>query len=507
MGILNKDLIKGLVGSCLVQGFDGSKPIPPFHEEMWELCCSDSKLVAIAAPRGHAKSTAITISFTLASLLFRDRSFAIIVSDSEFQASMFLSQIKGILQGNENIINLFHLKKNEKGEVAFEKDSETDIIVCTEDGHKFRIIAKGSEQKMRGLLWDGKRPDLMVLDDMESDEQVLNKERRDKFRRWFFGALLPALSENGIIRYVGTILHQDAMLENLMPKSGGNYVVEEPLKIYKTKYAGLWKTIKYRAHSEDWKEILWPDRWTKEKLQQQREEFFQMGLIDKYAQEYLNIAIDESVAFFKRSDFKAPTPEEKKRNLNYYITSDFAISENSRADYTVFVVGGMDENGILHIKNVIRGRMDGDEIVNTMLGLQKVYNPVAFGVEETQITKSLGPFLNRAMIESNTYVNLYKMKPHKTDKISRSQAIRARLRAGGVKVYKEEDWYLDFEEECVSFPRAKHDDQVDAFAYLGLLLDKIIDAPTQQELEEEEYEDEIRSSGSKFQGRNEVTGY
>lgn len=507
MSLLTKDLIKGLVGSCLVKGFDGSKPVPPFHEEMWELCCSSAKYVAIAAPRGHAKSTSITFSYTLASLLFRERKFVVIVSDSEFQASMFLGQIKQTLQENEDIANLFRLKRDEKGHVTFAKETETDIIVEFEDGYKFRVIAKGSEQKMRGLLWDGKRPDMMVLDDMESDEQVMNKERRDKFRRWFYGALIPALSENGIIRYVGTILHQDAMLEQLMPKVGGAYVVEEPLKMYKTKYAGFWHTVKYRAHSEDFNQILWPDRWNKEKLQQVRDEYVQRGLSDKYSQEYLNIPIDESTAFFKRSDFIAETPDDKKKLLNYYITGDLAISTRDHADYTVFKVGGMDEAGILHIKNVIRARMDGEEIVNTMIGLQKVYNPIAFGLEDMQVSKAIGPYLNRAMVESNTFINLIMMKPHRTDKLSRAQSIRARMRAGGVRFDKGSDWYQDLEDECINFPRGRHDDQVDTLAYLGLLIDKIIEAPTAEEAEEDRYNEEMIEKGDRHQGRSEITGY
>ena len=507
MGLLNKDLIKGLVGSCLIKGFDGSKPIPKFHEEMWEECCSDSKYIAIAAPRGHAKSTAITISYTLAAVLFRERHFVILVSDSEFQASMFLGQIKQILQENEDIINLFHIKKNALGVVEFIKETETDIIVETEDGHKFRIIAKGSEQKLRGLLWNGKRPDLMVLDDMESDEQVMNKERRDKFRRWFYGALIPALSEEGIIRYVGTILHQDAMLEQLMPKVGGVYVVEEPLKMYKTKYAGFWKSYKYRAHAEDFSEVLWPDRWDKERLKTVKEEYSQRGLADKYSQEFLNVPIDESTAFFKRSDFLPAVPDDKKKLLNYYITGDFAISERDRADYTVFIIGGIDETGILHIKNVIRARMDGEEIVQTMLGLQKVYNPYSFGIEEMQVSKALGPYLNKAMIESNTFINLQLMKPYRSDKITRAQSIRARMRAGGVKFDKNADWYQELEDECITFPRARHDDQVDALAYLGLLIDRLIDAPTEDEAEEERYQDELRETGDSMQGRSAVTGY
>ena len=49
---LTKDIIKGFGGSCLVKRFDGASAIPSFHEEMWDLCCSDNKFVALAAPRG-----------------------------------------------------------------------------------------------------------------------------------------------------------------------------------------------------------------------------------------------------------------------------------------------------------------------------------------------------------------------------------------------------------------------------------------------------------------------
>lgn len=49
---LTKDVVKGLVGSCLIKGFDGQMKIPPFHEEMWEMCCSPNRYVALAAPRG-----------------------------------------------------------------------------------------------------------------------------------------------------------------------------------------------------------------------------------------------------------------------------------------------------------------------------------------------------------------------------------------------------------------------------------------------------------------------
>ena len=76
-----------------------------------------------------------------------------------------------------------------------------------------------------------------------------------------------------------------------------------------------------------------------------------------------------------------------------------------------------------------------------------------------------------------------------------------------MKFDKEGDWYPVFENECLAFPRGKHDDQVDAFAYLGLMLDQLIEAPTKDEAEEEEYLDELQNSDLNNQGRDSYTGY
>ena len=505
---LTSEVIKGFVGTCLIKRFDEASQIPKFHEEMWDLCCSDNKFVAIGAPRGHAKSTSITLSYVLAEVLFRNRRFVLLVSDTEAQAAMFLGQITQELQENNDIIELFGIKRDPAtGEVKFEKDSQTDIIVSFNDGTKFRIIAKGSEQKLRGMLWDGARPDLIVCDDLENDEIVMNKERREKFKRWVYGALLPCRSQKGVVRIVGTILHMDSFLENLMPSETDKQTVHEELKTYTTRKASQWKTVKYKAHNADFSQILWPERRSADEFRAIRQDYIDRGLSDVYSQEYLNIPIDESNTLFRRSDFITRREEDKKKKLHYYVTGDFAISESDRADFTVMIVGGMDEDGILHIVNVIRDRMDGLEIVNTLLTLQKIYDPFAFGIEDMQVSKAIGPFLNRAMIESNVFLNIIPLKPHKTDKITRARSIQARMRAGAVKFDKSADWYQTLEDEMMRFPRDRHDDQVDSMSYLGLLLDKIIEAPTKEEIEDEEYYEEMRESGLDEEGRSEVTGY
>lgn len=299
----------------------------------------------------------------------------------------------------------------------------------------------------------------------------------------------------------------DSFLEGLMPKENDKHTVHEDLKMYSDKKATTWKSVKYRAHNQDFTKILWDSRRTAEEFINIRQDYIERGLADIYSQEYLNIPIDESNTFFKKMDFLPRREDDKKKALNYYIAGDFAISEKERADYTVLVVGGVDSDGILHIVNVIRERMDGLAIVNTMLSLQRLYSPLAFGIEDTQITKSLGPFLNRAMIESNTYINVLPLKPHKADKQTRARSIQARMRAGAVKFDKSADWYQTLEDELMRFPRDKHDDQVDSMAYLGIMLDQFIEALTVDEIMEEEYEKEKREGGLADEGRSEITGY
>jgi predicted phage terminase large subunit-like protein len=376
-----------------------------------------------------------------------------------------------------------------------------------EDGHKFRVIAKGAEQKLRGLIWSGSRPDIVLCDDMENDELVMNKERREKMRKWFYSALLPCISSKGIVRVVGTILHMDSLLERLMPRPYDKHSVQEPLKLWSPLKRSGWKGVKYRAHTPDFSCILWPEKHSEESLRQKQQEYLDMGMPDVYSQEYLNIPLDESVAYFKRNDFEALTEDDKKLPLKYYITADLAVSEASRADYSVFIIAGMDEQRRVHVKQVIRERIDGREIVETILRLQRIYQPEVIGIEEMQVSKAIGPFLREEMVKQNTYPTLMLLKHGGKDKIARARSIQARMRAKSVRFDKGCDWYPTFEDELTRFPRDTHDDQVDSFAYLGLLLDKMIEAPTQEEIEEEEYLDEQREYGYSYGGRSSVTGY
>lgn len=507
---LTAQTIAGFSGSLLQKNFDGAVETPECHMEWWALCCSKERYVAIAAPRRHAKTTAITTTYTLANLLFRERSYAIIVSDTVTQAIQFLGEIKRELNTNEQLRSLFKVKE-------FIKDADDDFICVCEDGYMFRVQAKGSEQKVRGLKWNNKRPDLIICDDLENDEIVMNKERREKFRNWFYSALLPCISYNGLVRYVGTILHTDSLLERLMPKLYDKWTERSPLKTWTPKKS-QWRGVKYRAHDDEMKHFLWEAAAVKAAREEGldsakqyftflREGFIEQGLAEKYSQEYLNLPIDESFTLLKRKNFIAMEKEDEERALHFYITADLAIAEHERADYTVFIIAAVDENRRIYIRDVIRERLDGKEIVDTILALERAWRPEVIGIEEMQVSKAIGPFLREEMARQNTYPTLTQLKHQGKDKTARARSIQARTQAHSVRFDKSADWYQTFEDECCTFPRARHDDQFDAFAYLGMLLDVVIESPTEAELEEEDYQDELREYESDYDGRSYITGY
>lgn len=464
---LDAALVHGTSELFLKSRYDNPQPTPSFHQNLWEECCSDDPYVALAAPRGHAKSTAVTHAYGITSLLFRTRSFCLLVSDTEGQAVQFLQDIKVELTENEDLIAQFEIRK-------IVKDTESDLIVEFKDGEQFRIIAKGSEQKVRGLKWRNRRPDLIIGDDLENDEIVMNPERREKFRKWFLNALLPCGGDNCIIRIVGTILHLDSMLQRLLNNKS-------------------WRTLKFAAHDKDFTNILWPEKFTKERLMQIRANYEEEGNLEGYSQEYLNEPVADGESYFRKQDFIEMDDPDYEKPMIYVAAADFAISEKEKADNTVIMVAGIDSDGYIYILDVRRGRIGSIEIIDELISVGRRYDPQIFTFETEKIDKAIGPFLDKEMRRTGVYLNIDTVTPSKSKTI-RGSSIQKMMRSGSVKFDKKADWYPDLETELMTItpsgPRGKHDDQYDAFAYIGLTVHKYQEAPTQQEVEEEEWEDE-----------------
>ena len=508
---LTPSIISGFVNAFLRRGFDEPVPIPDVHLEWWGLFCKPDKYVAIAAPRGHAKSTALTISFGTANVCFRVHDHVMIISDTESQAKQFLNDIKKEFIENQDLIDTFQVER-------MVKNAETEFIVQFKDGAQARLIARGSEQKPRGMLWRGKRPNLILCDDLENDEIVDNNDRRVTFRHRFYDALLNSGSKSCKVRVVGTILHQDSLLARLMPQITDKGLQSSPLKVWTTTKRA-WLSILYRAHpdDDDFSHILWPDMWPLERLQLERQKYVEDGYPEGYAQEYLNKPISEKDAYFRKQDIVPIPVTEFGRNAEpeqYYVGVDMAISEKDKRAFTVFVVAGYSSTGILRIRDIRRFRGDGYTIVNEIFSIQQWckakspnYEPL-FLIEQENIARSLGSFLDREQVKRNVFIDYDEMQPIR-DKELRARAIQARFRAGGIEVDTTAEWYDDFINELLYFPKSEYADQVDALAWVGIALGKMIEPHSRDEQEDMDWDEEFQLTieDDYDMGQSDVTGY
>lgn len=480
---IDADLVAGFTNTFLQDDFDDPVASPEFHRDIWNLFTSQERFVAVAAPRGHAKSTAGTLAFGLASLLFGSDDFVLIVSATEALAASHLSNMARVLSDNEDLRTEF--------DIELLSCNETRIIARC-GSRRFCVIGKGAEQSVRGTLWNQRRPSLILIDDLENDEAVMSKDRREKLSRWFYEALIPCGSRRRRVRFLGTILHVDSLLANAI----------------EGKDKDTWLGVKFSAHRsfDDFSEILWPQMWPEERLRVERQMYLNRGNASGYSQEYLSRPIAEADAFFRRSDFRPMVDGDFAKVKVMYASIEFALFEKDKGDNTVVVVGGMDEDGILHIVDVVADRMDPVEATELMFTMQERYDIICWCVEEDNIAKAIGPFLKQEMIRRNEFMTLHGIRPHK-DKQARATSIRARMRAGGVKMDYGGSWFEMLQAELVEFPRGSHDDRVDALAWLGLMLDNLSPAKTEKQLTEEYWEEEEARSGYTELGRSSVTGY
>lgn len=492
---LTAGLIESFAGVFLSPRYDNPRPVPAFHRDCWELYSSSHPQVMAIAPRDHAKSTGLTFVYILAELCFRTSDYVILIGSTEENAAEQLSNIKEELAENDDL-------RREFGIQGFEKESSNDIIVRCDDGHRFRVLVRGAEQRIRGKLWNGKRPNLLVCDDLEDDEQVMNAERRIKFRRWFFRAAKQALSQTGRARVHGTILHEDSLLARLRKNS-------------------TWKHLYFKAHRafDDFADILWPERWNEARLKDKRQEFIDDGDSAGYSQEFLNDPQDDAEAYLRRDDFLPMSDDDHEIRKILAVGCDFAVSEKDMANRTSFTVGGPDANNVVHHIDFRVGRWsttvtDAEKEegkqgwIDVMFALDERYSPDFFFVEDGVIWKAVRKTVQNEMLRRGRFLNIRELLPIK-DKAARGRSLQARHRAGATRWNTQASGYEGAKEEMCRFTgyaAARLDDQFDSCATLHLGIDQlsILD---DEDFPDEDLEELSRTDPRRHSGRNATTGY
>jgi len=431
-------------------------PTPKFHLELLALG-EDNRYSAVMAPRGSAKTTILQFLSTIKDMICDDQVFFIcLVSNTFGNAGQSLRTIIEEFKNNE--------KLNKYYQIEVKQDAFGQSVVCV-GGKEILVRCWGEEQlaKMRGIKFGAYRPNLIVVDDLENDELVRSRDRRNKLKEDFDTALMPCVDIYHKIRVVGTNLHDDSLMADLVLK---NEYPEFATRFYQALI----------DEGKDTERSLWGDRWTVEDLKEIR-----ASKPLKFAKEYQNDPLAGGLDNFKKEDFRYWAIENmdyllfdesgriKSRGSLYdcraAIACDLAWEDKRSADYTVVLPGFLTPDGDILLDNYLCKRgVRPSELEEYLFTLESrlrgiTSGTVPIGFEKAKLEKVMKFLLQKAMKRRNRPLYL-KDIPWGSDKVER---IVSRLQP----YYNQHMIYHkrgmgEFEGQLLRIPSGKHDDLPDA---------------------------------------------
>ncbi len=429
-------------------------PTAKFQAEIFELTEKENLgNIFIVAFRGSGKSTILTTSYPLWSILGRQKKrFVLILCQTQNQAKQHMMNLRRELENND-------LLKNDLG--PFKEESEWGSSSLVFSRLNARITVASTEQSIRGLRHNQHRPDLVVGDDVEDLASTKTRESRNKTYQWLTSEVIPAGDRNTRLIIVGNLLHEDSLLMR----------IKEDVESHKID--GIFKEYPLIKSSE----ILWPGKYpTFDDIEIEKRK---SGNEYAWEREYmLHIVPAEDQAIHKEwINFYDKLPDRNQLDRwgyhKYYgvrIGMDLAISQRDTADYTAIVpailFGEGSKTEIYILPNIINQKMTFPETVDLCKDLDKIYKEdvmkyPTFIVEDVAYQKALPQ-----QLKSEGLGDVRTTRPGNQDKRTRLTLTATMIKSGRVKFPRQGAKQLI--SQIVHFGVEKHDDLADAFSILVL---------------------------------------
>jgi hypothetical protein len=483
-------------------------PIANVHREIWEdiqeaIEGHGNNQIGRILPRGTGKSVFGTFATTIWCHCYELKKYTLICSDIGSTAEKFIKDIKNTFLENKYIENAF-------GKLLDDRDKK---YICNstqlEFTNKTFIEAISSSSPMRGRKYDNCRPDLIILDDYQSEDDVRTEDAREKKWKRYSDDVKYAV-QKAVIRYgktvkqgtviiaLGTLQHKDCFYSRLIKQPTWKFKLEKGVLIddfidEKGKKVngldhyfqnGLWKQFKTILfdfkninHLEDAKEFYW-----------KHEKDMQYPLLWKEFWDCLDMAMSyyENPASFKQEVqgdvnsigekwFKTVATEKRKEEIETHsfiktmLLVDPSSTDGKKSDYSAYLVGSQADNNLKYARKAelakINARTDFDKYVDHMIELLKEYLDITHvyiekntfnGADANQLELKINK--DDALRFRNIIIINEQQRKNKDDKIS---TIIPAMNKGQI-IFAEED--VEFTNQIKEFAGQKfteHDDAPD----------------------------------------------
>lgn len=427
----------------------------------------DRKMVI--APRGHGKSTLSSLVIPLFSALYQKKTFIVFISASQDMANMFLAKIKAIIENPIIISDFGELK----GNVWNSEEIELKNGVT--------IITKGITSTLRGLN-KKKRPDLVILDDIETTDSANSATLKNKIEKAFREDILSLGDSNTSYFFVGTLITQDSLLSKIyndtiwqklfysailsFAKNQNLWnkwfeIITDKKNINCIQYAYNYYTENKEAMLEGTK-VLWEDKY--------KNDCYYNLMLDR-------LSIGESAFWSEMMNQPSNSEDRIFKNLRYYSNDEFpenitlkiavdpseGNTKTKNGDSTAIVIGGY-ANNCYWIKEGSLIKAEPSKLIEIIVQKIELYNNIDEIIIESNLFRGM---LEKQLLEALQKKKLYRrIKGIRNTKNKKSRIIQLEplINAGSILFSKGN---FEFNKEIEDYSDScKHDDAPDCLQML-----------------------------------------
>ena len=386
---------------------------------------TEHRIVELTAYRGAAKTTTVSNLFVLQEVIRSSRRFILTISSTDTLAKSIFEVVKVELEENHRF--------RADHEIVIQKSNDAEIILEVA-GHLMKLQCAGSGAKIRGIRYLSWRPDLIVLDDIENDEQVESKTQRAKLYRWYTKTIKKLPSRRGWhnILIVGTILHHDSLLSNLSTSRGTRYTNFPLVLDFKS-----WKLDDPTLDVDVFKEEYAEDK-------------------ESFIQEYQNIPLSQDSLLFG----KYKTYETMPKCDAYFIGVDPAMGKAKGDYFAIAILGWHREQKRFYL--TARGyKKNPTDMIATLLSIYVRYSKISRTTLAMEIVAYQEFFRDvfKRQAKAMGLIPIVKSLRNNIPKEIRLNSLAPLIRDETILIDENAHLLL---EELDTYPKAPHDDLLDA---------------------------------------------
>ncbi len=418
-------------------------PPAPMHHEWSEILLRGTGHFAIEAFRESAKTQIVIRANLLHALAFPQshRSYLVIICSTQRAASKKLQEVARELSACPEFGVLIDRVVESSG---------LGLEVAYRGGAHVRIEAYGKGAAVRGLSWGSKRPDLIIIDDPQDEEDARSETVTETDWEWFLSDVL-FLGQGSRIFLIGNNLGERCIIERVI--AGADQLGFQTARVPIVDESGR---------------SAWPEKWSVEAVEREREAFAVLGKLDIWYRNKMCKCIAPDSQKFRREMFRYFDDSLNTQGMSIYTTVDLAISMKPGADYSAIVTVGINAEGHWFVLEVDYGRYDPTKTMDAIFQAVQKWRPLCVGIESVAYQSALAHFLEREMPKRNTFFRIQPLKAEKKKEL-RIDALQPRFSVGSVWFRALAPWLEKLEQELLAYPHGAHDDVIDALAYVEQL--------------------------------------